>query len=82
MIVSTSITSKWQMTIPKAVRRAIGLKRPGKVVLTVEPQRKAFRIDQPPSLLDLAGKFTPKDKRKIINAVRIREYMETHYERT
>lgn len=69
------------MTIPKAVRKAIGLTRPGRVVLSVEPQRKAFLVDQPPSILDLAGAFTPKDKRKIINAVKARELLETSYER-
>ena len=82
MLYPTTITEKWQMTIPKAVRRAIGLKRPGRVVLTVEPQRKAFLIDQPLSIFELAGTFTPKDKRKIIDAVKVRHYMETHYERT
>lgn len=81
MVYSTTITQKWQMTIPKAVRKAIGLKHPGKAVLTVEPKRKAFRIDQPLSILDLAGAFTPKDKRKIINAVKARELLETSYER-
>ena len=81
MIISTSVTSKWQMTIPKAVRNAIGLKRPGRVMLTVEPKRKAFRIDQPLSILDLAGAFTPKDKRKIVSAVKARELLETSYER-
>jgi len=81
MVTSTTITSKWQMTIPKSVRKAIGLKRPGRVVLTVEPNRKAFIIGEPPSLLDLAGKFTPKNKKKIINAVKARDLLETSYVR-
>ncbi|KKU80912.1 hypothetical protein A2875_03745 [Candidatus Gottesmanbacteria bacterium RIFCSPHIGHO2_01_FULL_46_14] len=81
MVYPTTITQKWQMTIPRAVRKAIGLKHPGRVMLTVEPQRKAFRIDQPLSILELAGAFTPKDKRKIINAVKARDLLEISYER-
>ena len=81
MIISTSITSKWQMTIPKAVRKAIGLTRPGRVVLTVEPKRKTFSIDQPPSIVDLAGTFKPR-RNKGVNVLKAREWMERHYERT
>ena len=81
MIYHTTLTQKWQMTIPKHVRNVLGLTRPGRIVVAVEPKRKAFMIEQPPSIFDLAGTFTPKDK-KIINAVKIRDYMETHYERT
>lgn len=69
------------MTIPKAVRKAIGLKRPGRVVLTVEPQRKAFLIDQPPSILDLAGTIVPR-RNKGVSVLKAREWMERNYERT
>lgn len=82
MIYHTTLTKKWQMTIPKQVRKALGLTRPGRIVVGVEPKRKAFMINQPPSIFDLAGTFTPKEKSKIINAVKTRDYMETHYERT
>jgi len=82
MFYPTTITSKWQMTIPKQVRETLGLKRQGRVVIGVEPAKKSFTIHQPPSIFDLAGTFTPKDKRKIIDAVKIRDYMEKHYERT
>lgn len=78
----TTLTKKWQMTIPKQVRKALGLTHPGRIVVGVEPKRKAFMINQPPSLFDLAGTFTPKDKRKIIDAVKTREFFETRYERT
>lgn len=81
MLYPTTITEKWQMTIPKAVRTSLGLTRTGRVVIAVEPKRKAFMISQPPSILDLAGTFTPKDKRKIIDAVKARDLLETSYER-
>lgn len=81
MLYPTTITAKWQMTIPKQVRKTLGLKRQGRVVIAVEPIKKSFTIHQPPSILELAGTFTPKDKRKIINAVKARELLETSYER-
>jgi len=42
---------------------------------------KKLKIRSSPSIFDLAGTFTPKDKKKIVNAVKIRDYMEKHYER-
>ena len=81
MLYPTTITQKWQMTIPKAVRKAIGLTRPGRVVLTVEPKRKTFSIDQPLSIVDLAGTFKPR-RNKGVNVLKAREWMERHYERT
>lgn len=69
------------MTIPKHVRKTLGLTRPGRVVVAVEPKRKAFMINQPPSILELAGKFTPT-KNKGVSVLKAREYMERHYERT
>lgn len=80
MMIPISITSKWQMTIPKQVRKAIGLKRTGRAVLTVEPKRSSFRIDQPPSIFDLAGTFKPKRHRNV-DVVKTREYFERHYGR-
>lgn len=82
MLISTTITSKWQMTIPRKVRKTLNLTRTGRVMITVDPKQKAFMIHETPSIFDLAGTFTPKDKKKIINAVKIRDYMETHYEPT
>ena len=81
MIYHTTLTQKWQMTIPKHVRNVLGLTRPGRIVVAVEPKRKAFMIEQPPSILILRVHLRQRTK-KIINAVKIRDYMETHYERT
>lgn len=81
MLYSTTITDKWQMTIPKAVRKSIGLTRTGRVVIAVEPKRKAFMINQSSSLFDLAGTFTPR-RNKGVSVLKAREYMERHYERT
>lgn len=80
MVYPTTITAKWQMTIPKQVRKTLGIKRQGRVVIAVEPIKKSFTIHQPPSILDLAGKFTPK-RNKGVSVLKAREYMERHYER-
>ena len=78
MLIPTTITSKWQMTIPLAVRLALSLDKPGKVLLEVEKKQKKIKITKPVDFYDLAGSLKPK---KIINAVAIRDYMEKHYER-
>ena len=81
MIYHTTLTKKWQMTIPKQVRKALGLTRPGRIVVGVEPKRKAFMIDQPPSILELAGTFIPR-RNKGVSVLKARAWMERHYERT
>lgn len=78
MLIPTTITSKWQMTIPLAVRLALSLDKPGKVLLEVEKKQKKIKITKPVDFYALAGSLKPK---KIINAVAIRDYMEKHYER-
>lgn len=82
MLYPTTITQKWQMTIPKSVRKLLDITSPGKVFVQVQKKERTIMIKQSPSIFDLAGTYTPRDKKKIINAVKIRDYMETHYERT
>lgn len=73
MDIPTTITKKWQMTIPLAVRQALSLDRPGKVLLEVEKEEKKIKIKKPVDFFALAGTFRPK---KPINAVKIRDLME------
>lgn len=80
MIYHTTITRKWQMTIPKQVRKTLGLTRPGRVVIAVEPKRKAFMIDQPPSIFDFAQNYKPK-RNQHVDVMKAREYFEQHYGR-
>lgn len=77
----TTITQKWQMTIPKHVRKVLGLTHPGRISVAVEPKRKAFMIEQLPSIFDFAEKFHPKRNRNV-NVMKAREYFEQHYGRT
>jgi len=82
MLYPTTITSKWQMTLPKGVRGMLGIRKPGKTFIRVDEKKQVIAVVQPPSIFDLAGTFTPKNKKKIMNAVKTRDYMEKHYERT
>ncbi len=79
MLIQTTITSKWQMTIPLAARKALFLDKPGKVLLEIEKKEKNIKIKKPVDFFDLVGTFKPK---KPINAVKIRDLMENFYERT
>lgn len=78
MLIQTNITSKWQMTIPLAVRQALSLDKPGKVLLEVEKKEKKIKIKKTIDFFSLAGTFKPK---KPVNAVKIRDLMENSYER-
>ena len=57
--VTTSVTKKWQVTIPASVRQALGLKKPGKVQLEVNTKKKTIRIKPKVSFLKLAGILPP-----------------------
>ncbi len=82
MMIPTSITSKWQMTIPREIRKALGLKKPGRVLLSLERKQKTLKIHQPKSIFDLAGTFVPRGKRRKVDVVKTRDYFERHYGRT
>lgn len=72
----TTVTQKGQVTIPIAMRKALGISpydrvqiRMGDGMVNVEPVE---------DLLDVAGKYkAPKGK----SALRARAYMEKHYKR-
>ncbi len=56
------VTSKGQITIPKAVRDALGLKEGDAVLFMVDGQRAV--IARTPDLMELAGTFeVPLEKR-------------------
>lgn len=80
MMYHTTLTKKWQMTIPKRVRQALGLTHPGRIVVGVEPKRKAFVIDQPLSIFEFAEKYKPRRNRNV-DVLKARDYFERHYGR-
>jgi antitoxin PrlF len=53
MDVAARVTSKGQITIPKAVRDALGISEGDEIVFRVEEQRAL--LARTPDLLDLAG---------------------------
>lgn len=74
----STITQKWQVTLPKEIRTFLGLEKPGRVLLEVDRKKKLLKIESAPDILSLAGKFKAK---KTINALKIREIMEHDYQR-
>lgn len=80
MLYPTTITSKWQMTLPKAARKVLDIKSTGRVMLYVDPKKKIMTVKKNPSFLDLGGTFVPKNN-KGVSVLKAREYMESHYER-
>lgn len=62
MEAAARVSSKGQVTVPKAVREALGIKEGDAVVFRVDGQRAA--LARTPDLLDLAGSITvPAAKR-------------------
>ena len=79
MIYQSTITKKGQITIPKDLRDFLGLKTRSKISFKLEKNKKEIKIRKEPDILDLAGKFKPK--KRVINAVKIREIMYKTYAR-
>ena len=83
MLQSTTITKKWQMTLPKNIRDLLGLKKPGVVLLeVVDEKEKLIRIKEKPSFMNLAGSLPAKNKKgEVLDEVKIRDYIEENYSR-
>ena len=56
METTISVTSKWQIHIPKAMRHILGQKKPGQVKIKAD-KGKLIISPKKGSILDLAGKF-------------------------
>lgn len=64
MDAAARVTSKGQVTVPKAVRDALGIKEGDKVVFRVEGNRAV--LARTPDFLDLAGSLrVPAAKRNV-----------------
>jgi AbrB family looped-hinge helix DNA binding protein len=70
---SGTLTQKSQVTVPKKIREALGITPLGKVSFLLRDSGKV-EIQAAPSLLNLAGKYTNKIKRK--NLSKLRDDME------
>lgn len=71
----TTITSRWQIHIPQAARKALKLTKPGKFEIKAEKNRLVLTpIDS--KILKLAGKYQKYTKDKNINLEKIRDYID------
>jgi len=77
MTYQTTITKKGQITIPKEIREILKLAEGKKLDIEFERKRKEIKIKPVLDILDLAGTFKPK--RKIENAIKLREKMAKVY---
>lgn len=74
----TTITQKGQITIPKQMREFLGLKTGFNVELALDQKQTLVKVSPLPKLSDLAGSFKPK---KPQDPIKLRAYMEKHYQR-
>lgn len=75
-ILTGTVTQKGQVTIPVEIRNILGIKPYSKVKMYVA--NKAVKLEPMPDILELAGFIkAPKG----MNALKAREYMQTHYKR-
>lgn len=71
-----TVTQKGQVTIPVDIRNLLGIKPYSKIAFTTS--KKVVTIQPTEDILDLAGFIkAPKG----MNALKAREYMQTHYKR-
>lgn len=77
MQTTISVTSKWQIHIPKAARKAFGLKKPGKIGIKAN-KGKIILTPVKKNILDYAGKYhyLLNNKTKKINIDKIRDYID------
>lgn len=68
----TTITSQFQVHIPVAIRKKIGLKKHGRAIIRAE-KKKIIIEPQQSDILSLAGKFKVKNP---IPAEKIRDYID------
>ena len=75
MQTTISITSRWQIHIPKAVRQALELTSPGKIeIRAVENSLVLTPVES--KILKLAGRYEKYAKGKKVNLDKIRDYID------
>ena len=72
MFTTISITNKWQIHIPKALRGDFGLDKPGKVAIKAE-RGKIIITPAESQIMQYAGKLHEKYNKKKIKVDRVRD---------
>ena len=70
-----SITRKWQIHIPKAIRQQLDITKPTQVEIKTEDNRIIITPKRD-SLLDYAGKYSKFSKGKNIDLDKIRDHID------
>ncbi|MBI2405052.1 AbrB/MazE/SpoVT family DNA-binding domain-containing protein [Candidatus Gottesmanbacteria bacterium] len=73
---TVTITSKFQVHIPKAIRQKAGFMTHGPVVMRADRGKIVIEKKKEKSFLDLAGTFKPKRNMKKIDIDHIRDYID------
>lgn len=71
-----TITSKFQVHIPKAIREKAGIVTHGPVIMRADAGRILIEKRKGKSILDLAGSIKPRGKAKNIDIDNIRDYID------
>lgn len=75
MQATVSITSRWQIHIPKAARKALKLTKPSQVEIKTDGN-KLVLIPVESKVLQLAGKYEKYARGKKIKLDRVRDYID------
>ncbi len=77
---STSrVTTKGQVTLPKEIRDALGVRSADRVAFEIDGDEKKIVIKKAPDIMELAGKHkAPSGK----SALKARKYIEENYKRS
>lgn len=75
MITTISITNKWQIHIPKSMRKFLSVDKPRKVTIAAEPGKLTITPTKS-KILSLAGKYGKYVKSKKINLDKIRDHID------
>lgn len=73
---TVTLTSKFQLHIPKKIREKAGFFTHGPVVMRADKGEIVIRKRKGKSILDLAGSIKPKGKAKNIDLDNIRDYID------
>lgn len=79
MTYQTTVTTKGQMTIPKALRNILGLdEKARRVTVEYQPKDQSIKVKPALDFLEVARRIKPRRK---MNVLKAREFMERNYER-